>query len=141
MVKTLSYDGINRLSSIQYSDGTPAQSYQYDTGGAAAFALDRVTKIIDGANSQTFTYDNWGQTRSVSHLIDSNTYLVQYAYNAAGELSSITYPTNRIVSQNYDAIGRLSSICDGSSCSGCPRRLCCCTAKTIRYSRPLPTNC
>src|SRR5207302_7035058 len=34
VTKTLNYDGINRLSSVQYSDSTPTQTYQYDTGGS-----------------------------------------------------------------------------------------------------------
>ena len=119
IVKTLAYDGINRLSTVTYSDSTPGQTYQYDQGGSSVFALDRITKVFDGANSQTFTYDNWGQIRSVSNVIDSNIYMVQYAYNAAGEVASITYPTNRVVNQTYDGIGRLSSVCDGASgCTG-----------------------
>jgi RHS repeat-associated protein len=118
VVRTLSYDAVNRISAVQYSDNTPAQIYQYDTGGAMAFALGRLTTITEGTNSQTFTYDNWGQVSSVSHLIDGAPYVVQYGYNAAGQISSITYPTKRVVSQNYDGIGRLTSICDGSNCSG-----------------------
>ncbi|PYP90852.1 MAG: hypothetical protein DMG65_10115 [Candidatus Angelobacter sp. Gp1-AA117] len=120
VVKTLSYDGINRLGGVQYSDGTANQSYEYDNTAANPYALDRLTKITEGANSQAFTYDNWGQITKVSHVIDGNTYLVQYGYNGAGQIASITYPTGRLVMQNYDAIGRLASICDGSgsNCTG-----------------------
>lgn len=119
IVKTLSYDAINRVSGISYSDSTPPVTYQYDAGGSAAFALDRLTKITEDsrtpANSQTFTYDNLGRIKSVSQVIDSSTYLVQYGYNAVSQPTSITYPTNRVVSQNYDAIGRPSSIADGTT--------------------------
>ena len=38
-----------------------------------------------------------------------------YAYNQAGELTSITYPSGRAVQQSYDAIGRLSSIASGAT--------------------------
>jgi RHS repeat-associated protein len=114
IVKTLGYDGINRLGTVTYSDGTPSVTYQYDLGGAGAFALDRVTQITEGTNSQTFTYDNFGRITNVTHLIASNSYPVQYGYNLASQLASMTYPTGRVVTQNVDAIGRLTSISDGS---------------------------
>ena len=116
IVKTFSYDAINRLTGVSFSDGTPGIGYAYDTGGLAAFALDRLTKITEGStNSQTFIYDNLGRIKSASQVIDTSTYTVQYGYNALGQITSITYPTNRGVSQTYDAIGRMSSIADGST--------------------------
>ncbi len=115
VTKTLTYDGINRLTGAAYSDGTtPGVSYAYDTGGAAAFALTRVIKITEGSNSQTLSYDNLGRTISVSQIVDGTPYLTQYGYNLASQLTSITYPTGRLVTQNVDAIGRLSSISDSS---------------------------
>jgi len=115
VIKTNTYDGINRIAGVSYSDGTPGVSYQYDSGGAAAFALDRITKITEGANSQTFTYDNLGHVTSVSQVIDQTTYLVKYAYNPAGQVRLITYPSGRVVAQDVDAIGRVSSVSDGSA--------------------------
>jgi RHS repeat-associated protein len=115
IVKTLTYDGINRLAGVTYSDGTPSVTYQHDSGGAAAFALTRMTKIIEGSNSQTFTYDNLGRIKTVSHVIDGTTYLVQYGYNLASQLTSITYPSGRVVSQNLDAFGSMAAIADTST--------------------------
>ena len=107
VVKNFSYDGINRMIAIQYSNtsggadpaNTPPISYTYDTGGAGAFALDRLTKITEGpatptpVNSHTFTYDNFGRTLTHSQSIDQHTYLIRYAYNLASEITSITYPS------------------------------------------------
>jgi len=45
-------------------------------------------------------------------VINGTTYPLSYAYNLAGELSSITYPSTRVVQQSVDTIGRLSSITD-----------------------------
>ncbi len=115
VVKTLSYDGMNRPAGATYSDGTPSVTYAYDAGGAAAFALTRQTSITEGSNSQTFTYDNLGRLKAVNNVIDGTTYSVQYAYNLASDLTSITYPTGRVVAQNVDPIGRLSSISDGAT--------------------------
>jgi RHS repeat-associated protein len=132
VVKNLSYDGINRLVGMQFTNttggpdplGTPPVSYQYDAGGAAAFALDRITKITEGpatptpVNSHTFTYDNWGRILTDTQSIDQKTYVVRYAYNLAGRISSITYPSGRVVLQNFDAIGRPCAVgASGSTCT------------------------
>jgi RHS repeat-associated protein len=116
VTKNLSYDGLNRLSGITYTGdpfNTAAVVYQYDSGGQAAFANDRITKISDGANSQTFTYDNLGRITSVSNLINGTPYPVGYSYNAASQVGSITYPTGRVVYDNYDAVGRPQTVYNG----------------------------
>jgi RHS repeat-associated protein len=115
VVKTLTYDGINRPTGIQYSDGTPAVTYTYDTGGAAAFALNRLTKRMEGANSRTYAYDNLGRITSVADVIDGTTYTTSYGYNLAGQITSVTYPSGRVVTQSVDGIGRLSSVASGGT--------------------------
>jgi RHS repeat-associated protein len=115
IIRTLSYDTLNRPLTVTYSDGTPSVTYQYDNGGAAAYALTRMTKITEGANSQTFTYDNLGRLKAVSQVIDGTTYLIQYNYNLASQVTSVTYPSGRVVSQNVDAFGTMASISDTSA--------------------------
>jgi len=116
LVKTFTYDGINRVKTVSYSDSTPGQTYTYDTGGSAAFALQRLTQVAEGpTNSQTFVYDALGRITSVSHVIDVNTYPVQYGYNTLSQLTSINYPTGRVVSQGYDAIGRPTTTSSSST--------------------------
>jgi RHS repeat-associated protein len=119
IIKTFTYDAINRPKTVSYSDSTPAVTYAYDAGGLGAFALDRLTSITEGSNSHTFVYDNFGRIKSDSQLIDTKTYLISYAYNLASQITSITYPsTTRVVVQNYDAIGRVCAIgASGSTCT------------------------
>ncbi len=51
-------------------------------------------------------------------VIGTTTYTTSYAYNLAGELSSITYPSSRVVQQSFDTIGRLCAVgTSGSTCS------------------------
>ena len=112
ITRTFTYDGMTRPLTATYSDGTPSVTYGYDSGGAAAFALSRITSITEGANSQTLTYDNLGRVRSDTQSIDQVNYVTQYSYNLMGQLATITYPSGRVVTQSYDGIGRLSSIAD-----------------------------
>ena len=116
ITKTFTYnDPINRVTGVSYSDNTtPSVSYSYDSGGQAAFALGRLTSIIESPNSQTLTYDNLGRITSVMHSIGPN-YQVQYAYNPANQLTSITYPTGRVVKPDYYSVGFLKQIADANA--------------------------
>ena len=115
VIKTLTYDAINRPLTVQYSDGTPPVTYAYAVG------VDRLASITEGpatptpVNSQTFGYDNLGRITSVSQIIDQVTYLTQYTYNLLGQLATITYPSGRVVTQNYDNIGRTTSVLSGGA--------------------------
>ena len=40
---------------------------------------------------------------------------MQHGYNLLGQMTSINLPHGRVVSQNVDAIGRLSSVSDGTT--------------------------
>jgi RHS repeat-associated protein len=115
VVKTLTYDNINRPLSVTYSDGTAPVSYSYVTG------VDRLASITEGPatpappNSQAFTYDNLGRITSVTQTIDQVPYLTQYSYNLLGQLATITYPSTHVVTQSYDMIGRIASIAGGGT--------------------------
>jgi RHS repeat-associated protein len=122
VIKTLSYvdsanvaDPLNRLRAVSYSDGTPGSTYTYDVGGQAAFALGRVTTVTDNGNSEAFTYDNMGRVAQLTHSIDGTPYTVRYAYNSANQLTAITYPSNRVINQTYDPVGRLNQIADSAT--------------------------
>ncbi len=115
IVKTLTYDGINRPLTVSYSDGTPTVTYGYDNGGIGAFALDQLTSITEGSNSQTFTYDNLGRITSINQTIDSVSYPLQYIYNLLGQVAAITYPSNRVVTQTFNNIGQTASIASGTT--------------------------
>jgi RHS repeat-associated protein len=122
VVKTLSYvdsasvaDPLNRLRGVSYSDGTPGSTYTYDVGGQTAFALGRVTTVTDNGNSKGFTYDNIGRVAQSTYSIDGTPYTLQYAYNPANQLTAITYPSNRVINQTYDPLGRLRQIADSTT--------------------------
>jgi RHS repeat-associated protein len=119
IIKTFSYnDPLSRLTGVSYNDSTPPAVYAYDTGGQAAFALGRLTKITEDLpsattpNAQTFSYDNLGRVTVVTESIAGTDYPVKYGYNSAGQMISLTYPSGRIVNPGYDAVGRLAHIAD-----------------------------
>jgi len=119
-VTTYGYDGLHRLSTIGYSTvsgvaTTPGVTFTYDQGGAAANANDRLTTMTDGVGSEAYQYDVLGRTTTLTKTIGTTTYPINYAYNYASELTSITYPSSRQVQQSFDPIGRLSQIQSGGT--------------------------
>jgi RHS repeat-associated protein len=124
VITTYGYDNLNRLTAISYNVGstgvtaTPGVTLTYDQGGSAAFALGRLTSMTDGVGSETYTYNNLGEMTALQKVISGTTYPLSYAYNLAGELSSITYPSGRVVQQSFDTIGRLCAVGNsGSTCT------------------------
>lgn len=119
------YDGINRVSQVTFSDGTPAVTYTYDqqrTGFYNKGALTRV-ETAEGnptlrpdtpATATELDYDKMGRVVSHRQSIGTQTYNLSYAYNLAGQLTSETYPSGKTVNYNYDANGRLANIADTS---------------------------
>ena len=119
---TFSYDGLNRLQSVIFSDGTPAVTYTYDQARTGFFNKGALTRVetADGgtarpdtpATATEFDYDKMGRVVKHRQSINSQVYNLEYEYNLAGQLTSKKYPSGRIVSTSYDAKGRLSNIAD-----------------------------
>jgi RHS repeat-associated protein len=134
VVTNVYYDTLNRLAGLSYTipqgstvsampnvcttQATQQQAnvcYYYDQGGTSANALGRLTEMIDPTGSETSTYDILGRTTQVKKVINGTTYPILYGYNLASELTSMTYPSGRVVQPTVDAIGRLSTVADTMS--------------------------
>ncbi len=133
VVANYTYDGLNRLTAIGYSvpqgsgvsampnnvcDPTGGSNpsantcFYYGQGGAAAFALGKITKVIDPSGSESYAYDSIGRKTQVQKVIGNIVYTTAYQYNYAGEVTQFTYPSGRTVTPGYDAIGRLATVSD-----------------------------
>src|SRR6185437_16263946 len=51
----------------------------------------------------------------VAKVVGTSTYITAYTLNTGGQLSSIQYPSGRVVSQNYDAVGHVTQVSSGST--------------------------
>src|SRR5882672_9511314 len=123
VITTYSYDNLNRISQISYNVGTtgvpatPTVTMTYDEGGAAANSLGHLTTLTDGTGTEKYVYNNLGLMTQLTKTVNGTQYPLVYAYNLSGELTSLTYPSGRVVQDNYDAIGRLCAV--GSSGATC----------------------
>jgi RHS repeat-associated protein len=120
VITTYSYDTLNRPYQVIYNVGstgvpaTPTVTYTYGTTPAQFNNGRVITFATAGIETDTLTYDLLGRTASVSkNVTGAKNYSLTYGYNLGNELATLTYPSGRVVTQNYDAIGRLSQLNDG----------------------------
>ncbi|MBK1811937.1 DUF1906 domain-containing protein [Clostridium sp. YIM B02505] len=94
------YDAAGRIKSFTNAEGTT--SYTYDKNG-------NVLTVTDAQGTITRQFDALNR---VVKYTDVNKNVIQYSYDAVGNLSSITYPNGSKVSYVYDAGNHLSTVTD-----------------------------
>lgn len=122
---TFSYDDLNRVTQITYSDSTPTAHYYYDSqtlpSGAPSYTKSNTTGRLlaatygSGATGTYFAYDTVGRVVTQKQVTGATTYSLSYAYNHGGLLTGETYPSGRALAFSYDEGGRLSSLSDGTT--------------------------
>jgi RHS repeat-associated protein len=128
-----SYDDLNRVTTVTYSDSTPTLHYFYDSqslpsGAPGTSAPDSYSRGYSngrlvamtygsGATGNYFGYDVSGQINMQFQVTGATPakYKLTYAYNLAGFLTSEVYPSSRALAYAYDEAGRLASVSDGST--------------------------
>jgi RHS repeat-associated protein len=114
---TFTFDGLNRMTQAAYGavpGGLGYQStrtYSYDQG---SFGKGRLTGFSDTINSSTvaYTYDQKGRITRESRYVPQygQTFVTMYSYDSFGRLSSMTYPSGRVINYTRDGLGRISQI-------------------------------
>ncbi len=113
---TYSYDALNRLTGISYSDTTPAVSYFYDqtlyNGLTITNGKGRRTGMSDASGATAWSYDAPGHILTEQRTIAGITKAISYSYNLNGSVASITYPGGRQVDYTVSNAQRLTSAKD-----------------------------
>jgi len=115
VITNYSYDGLNRLYQLSYTTAwttavaTPSVTFTYGTS-PASYNNGRLSTMSDGVGGEAYGYDRLGRTISLTKTIGATNYPLAYAYNLASELTSVTYPSGRVVAQSFDNIGRTGQI-------------------------------
>ena len=112
-----SYDALNRVLTRSYNDGTAAQNFS-DHTPTVTYSYDtlpqrkgHLTAVSSSVSSYHYTsYDAVGRVTSSSQVTEGQTYQMSYRYNLAGQLTSQTYPSERVVTTEYDAAGRVAGV-------------------------------
>jgi RHS repeat-associated protein len=119
---TYTYDELDRITYRSYTDGTPAVNYFYDSQpGDSPIAIlnpvGRLTKVQTTASgvavSSFYSYCNCSSVNQEAAVINSGTaktYITSYSYNLAGQLTSMTYPSGKVVNYTRDTQGRETKV-------------------------------
>jgi RHS repeat-associated protein len=121
------YDALKRPLSRSYSNGDPTVTTTYDQSNCLGLSscqnIGHPTSVMDAAGSESWAY----QTDSINlrsvHVnqrttISSPNNITKtstYYLDLAGNLTSVTYPTGRIVNYTYDAADRPATAADSTN--------------------------
>ncbi len=120
VIKAITYDTMNRLTGVSYNvsgtgvPATPAVTFTYGTS-TALLNNGRLLTMTDGLGSESYSWNQLGQLTQTQKIVSGTTYTTSVAYNLLGEITSLTYPSGRVVQKTYDAVGRLSGMFSGAT--------------------------
>ena len=98
------YDGENRIVQ-QNAPGTADDvAYEYDPAGRLLRL--GIPNLTSPTSSITYAYDLQGRLTLRRDVVGGQTYQSTYAYDANDRLTSITYPSTRVIGYEYDDGGR-----------------------------------
>lgn len=103
---TYTYDKLNRLTKATFADGKTI-TYTYDQG---ANGVGKLTTLTDASGSLRWVYDAHGRVLTRTQIAGATTLTTSYAYDAAGRLAAMAYPSGRTVGYAYDAAGQVSAL-------------------------------
>jgi RHS repeat-associated protein len=122
------YDSLSRLTRRWYNSSNSQTAITHNTPALAAgigatdeaiYNYDsvsitngkgRLASVSSAVSTYTYNgYDALGRPNSVTQIIGNQNYPLDYVYDLAGHIKSLTYPSRRMVSYTYDPAGRLNS--------------------------------
>lgn len=120
-VITNTYDRANRVKTRTYTNepagiSTPAVSFFYDGKGLAQlqapnYAKGKLTKVTSSVSETQYSlFDNFGRLTESKQITDGQTYTSGYQYNLSGALVQETYPSGRVVKNEFEPDGDLMRI-------------------------------
>ena len=119
---TFGYEQLHRLTIKQYSDGSAPREYYYDVTPPLAYSApnhgDSIGRLTHASNDVNAAYDPvydpLGRVTAQVYCIPSNcanfNTTVSASYDAAGAMTSLTYPDGRKVTSTYSSAGRMTGV-------------------------------
>ncbi len=102
---TFTYDRLNRLLEIDYSDAeTDDVEYRYDANGNRT--------VMDGALRVDYLYDELNRVLQIETEDGDNDPRVRYRYDLDGHRDRMIYPDDDEVTYTFDTAGRMVTVSD-----------------------------
>ncbi len=112
----MTYDSLGRMTERNEWGNTEYWIYDQPDSGPAIGKLSYIIWSSDGGNSIRYTYDQYGRPTGENTALSSGASLtLSRTYDTFGRVSTITYPSNYVVNNNYDLNGYLMSVTDAAN--------------------------
>lgn len=115
-VESYTYDAADRPLTKTLAhpvSGTLTYAFTYGTSGPSA---GRLVQVTASSVSLGYSHNLFGQVTSATQTVNGGpTLSAAFGYSTAGALSSVTYPSGRVVIFNLDGTSRVSSVASGGS--------------------------
>jgi RHS repeat-associated protein len=130
VLSTYTYDVLNRPTRVAHSKtGSTSETHNwaYDqTGTGYANGVNRLTSTTHPTGSTQYQYDPQGRltvdTQRINAATGANsaviTRTISYTYNAAGNVTSITYPSGRRLTMAYNSGGQPTTVSLAANATG-----------------------
>ncbi|HYL37952.1 MAG TPA: DUF6531 domain-containing protein, partial [Bryobacteraceae bacterium] len=104
------YDALDRVITAAYpADAAENVSYTYDETGNG-FSIGRLTTVTDAVGTLNRSYDERGFLLAETRVASGVALVTSYTYDAAGHITSITYPSGWTATYSSDAMGRTAAV-------------------------------
>jgi len=106
ITKTFTYDALSRVLTVSYPDASQDVSYTYDENGH----LGQLTTVRDSSGTTVYSYDEQGRLITEERTQGDQLFTIGYGYNDNSELTSITYPSGRVITYQRSEIGQVTAV-------------------------------
>jgi RHS repeat-associated protein len=96
------YDGLDRLTLVNHPND-PDWVFTYD-GSPALNQKGRLASVANGIVTTSFEYTARGDVALERTALDGKSYVVGYAYDAAGTVASVTGPSGVVATTSYQGL-------------------------------------
>lgn len=104
---TFSYDALNRLTSVSCPDPAENVSLTWDS---CAGGVGRLCAVSDASGIRAWTYEGFGRVESETWTVGGHAFTTSYAWNPNDSLTSITYPSGRVVSFSRNVLSQITAV-------------------------------
>lgn len=114
IVSNYTYDALDRLLTIAYpSETTLNVVLTWDdnpTPGQCGTSKGRLCRVVDSAGTSDYTYNTLGQLTQVKDIRGSLTLTTAYTYDKAGNITSITLPSGRVITYTLNGNAQVTGV-------------------------------
>jgi RHS repeat-associated protein len=108
---TFERDVVGRVVSIRVPKDRPIV-YRYDN---CPEGRGRLCEVVDQAGTTVFAYTPKGQIAEETRQVGPTSFVTGYSYDRNGNLSSVRYPSGRVVTYVWDEADHLRSVSSGAA--------------------------